>query len=243
MSVREAMENMRILAFDVSSSLAQFRKNYTTTSALTYSIPPPSSLKGLVGAFLGYRYGEVQEKLASMKFGLQVLSEIKKTRLMTNLINTKIDIAPLGISGSPRIQVRIEYVYEPRYRIYVATPDDEIMNDLKESLIQHKSHFTPYLGVAYCIANFHWYNEFDAIARELKTTSEVLTAVPKDWITQMDVQSGRRYMVERVPSNIDAYRTPKGYVDLVFDAKGLPISGKFSQPLYDVGKGEYIALV
>lgn len=237
------MEKVRVLAFDVNSSLAIFRKSYTTTSALTFSIPPFSSLRGLVGAILGLKYGEMQEKLKPALFGVQVLSEIVKTRIMTNLINTKISIAPLGIGGAPRIQVRAEYVHEPRYRVYCSIPDNKLMDDLKENLIQHKSYFTPYLGSAYCIANFQWVGEYFMNPRKLSTEIEVLTAVPKKWIKKMNVVGGRRYMVERLPSHIDKYRTPEEYIDMVFDAGGQPIQGKFLELLYELGTGNYIALI
>lgn len=237
------MTEVRVLSFDVSSTLAQFRKSYTTTSALTYSIPPPSSLRGLVGAIIGLQYGEMQKKLESARFGVQVLREIKKSRIMTNLINTKVDIAPLGIAGPPRIQVRFEYVYEPLYRIYFSSPNSEIMNSLKDMLVQHKSHFTPYLGTAYCIADCRWSMEYHGRLKEISGETEVLTAVPKDWIKKMSVREGTRYMVERVPTKIDRYRTPEGYIDLIFDAGGTPICGEFSQPLLELGDGERIAII
>ena len=237
------MTEVRVLSFDVGSTLAQFRKSYTTTSALTYSIPPLSSLRGLVGAIIGLPYGEMQNKLESAQFGIQILREIKKSRIMMNLINTKLDIAPLGIAGSPRIQVRFEYVYEPLYRIYFSSPDTEIMNRFKEMLIQHKSYFTPYLGTAYCIANFKWSGEHLGTFKDVSNETEVLTAAPKDWIKKMSINEGKRYMVERVPTKIDQHRTPEGYIDLIFDAGGAPISGEFNQPLLELNDGEKIAII
>ncbi|MDF1540071.1 MAG: type I-B CRISPR-associated protein Cas5b [Candidatus Thorarchaeota archaeon] len=237
------MTEVRILAFDVNSSLAQFRKNYTTTSTLTFSIPPPSSLRGLVGSILGLRYDEIQDKLETAQFGVQILSEIKKTRIMKNLINTKLDIAPLGIAGPPRIQVRSEYIHEPQYRVYFSSPDAEIIDGLKDRLIQHKSYFTPYLGKAYCIANFQWMNECHAHPKTVSGETTVLTAIPKSWVKRMSLQKGNRYMVERLPSLIDQHRTPKGYIDLIFDAGGAPIIGEFSHPLCDIGEGKHIALI
>lgn len=237
------MSKVRIVAFDVSSPLAQFRKNYTTTSALTFSIPPPSSLRGLVGAILGLRYGEMQEKLDSARFGVQVLTEIKKTRIMTNLINTKEYIGPLGRDPAPRIQVRYEYVYNPKYRVYFTSTDEELMDDLVRMLKEHKSYFTPYLGVAYCIANLEYVEEHKADSIKLTEESEVLTAVPKKWISRLSVTQGRRYMVERMPIAVDEYRTPKGYIDFVFDAGGAPLSGEFTEPLLHIGRGRHIAVV
>ncbi len=234
---------MRILSFDVSSSFAQFRKNYTTTSALTFSIPTPSSLRGLVGAIIGLRYDEAYDKLQSARFGVQVLSKISKARIMINLINTEHEVVPLGISGSPRIQVRYEYVRAPRYRIYFHSPNDGIMDRLADMLNAHKSYFTPYLGVAYCIADFQFVGNYEANPIRLSKENAVLTAVPKKWISNLSIQSGHKYMIERMPIAVDMDRTPKGYIDLVFDAGGNPLSGTFTEPMFDLGSGKYIALI
>ena len=44
---------MNILVFDLWSSYAHFKKPYTTTSPLTYSIPTRTSLAGILGALIG----------------------------------------------------------------------------------------------------------------------------------------------------------------------------------------------
>ncbi|MEM2142992.1 MAG: type I-B CRISPR-associated protein Cas5b, partial [Candidatus Thorarchaeota archaeon] len=147
---------MKVVAFDVSSPLAQFRKGYSTTSTLTFSIAPPSAVRGLIGAILGMTSAEIPDRLAEAKVGISVMSEVSKSRITANYINTKLGISPAHISGPARTQIRVEYVREPRYRIYFSVDDTEIMNRLREMLVAHKSHFTPDLGTACCIAQVTW---------------------------------------------------------------------------------------
>jgi len=48
---------MKVLVFDVSSDYAHFRQPYSTTSSLTYAIPPRTAIFGLIGAILGIDSG------------------------------------------------------------------------------------------------------------------------------------------------------------------------------------------
>ncbi len=236
------MADVSLIAFDVSSTLAQFRKNYTTTSALTFSIPPPSVLRGLTGSILGLPYPEAIASFKSCRFGIQVLSPISKVRITTNYINTKNGITPVLIKKNPHIQVRVEYVREPHYRIFVESTDTELLDRISNMIIAHKSIFTPYLGTACCIARLSWVGKFNGTAVKPSGECEVLTAVPRDWIRRMNVVRGKRYVFERVPLNVDESRTPLDYIDLAFDAGGGPVVVEVSEELYDIG-GSLIAIV
>ena len=44
---------MKVLVFDIYGDLAHFRKFYTTSSPLTFPFPPPSTIKGMLGAIIG----------------------------------------------------------------------------------------------------------------------------------------------------------------------------------------------
>jgi len=48
---------MKAVVFDVWSDYAHFRKPYTTTSSLTFTLPPPTAIAGLVGAIMGVESG------------------------------------------------------------------------------------------------------------------------------------------------------------------------------------------
>lgn len=45
---------MKILIFDLVEKFAHFRKYYTNSSSLTYSIPPRTTISGIIAADMGY---------------------------------------------------------------------------------------------------------------------------------------------------------------------------------------------
>jgi CRISPR-associated protein Cas5h len=45
---------MKVLVFDVWGEFGHFRKHYTTTSPLTYSIPPRTAIAGMIAAIEGF---------------------------------------------------------------------------------------------------------------------------------------------------------------------------------------------
>ena len=74
---------MKVISFKLWGDFAHFRRFDTTTSPLTYSIPPPSSLRGLIGAILGFSSNEYPEVFNSVNaaIGIKSIGPIRKTRL------------------------------------------------------------------------------------------------------------------------------------------------------------------
>ena len=50
--------NGKVLVFEVYGKYAHFKKPYTTTSPLTYSIPSRTALTGIIGAIIGIEKNE-----------------------------------------------------------------------------------------------------------------------------------------------------------------------------------------
>ena len=83
----------KILVFDVWGEYAHFRKYYTTTSPLSFSIPPRTAISGLMGAIIGLSKDEYLKYFSKeqAQIAVRILNPIKKVRLAENLINTKDD--------------------------------------------------------------------------------------------------------------------------------------------------------
>ena len=45
------------LAFDIAGPIAMFRRPYTTTSSVSFPLPPPTAVAGLIGAIVGLNNG------------------------------------------------------------------------------------------------------------------------------------------------------------------------------------------
>lgn len=219
---------METIVFDVFGDLALFRKFYTNTSILTYPFPPPSAIKGLVGAILGIEREALPGEFENIEVSISIKNPVKKIRFSLNYINTKDKNFTLR-RNPPRIQVPTEFVKEPFYRIYIRNLKDEYGKALKNLLKEHKSIYTPYLGISELIANFEYVGAFETVDKvgETYVNSVVPLKYAKVLLLENVVLS---LFKERVPLHIDEKRIVKEYIDVVIekDGKPIPIDGKYS---------------
>lgn len=214
---------MNLLVFDVGGPLAHFKKYYATTSALTYSIPPKTSLYGLVGAILGLSKAEnaylehFQDKSCLM--GLKLLREPKSQRLGINLRPNR---DRFKVNPKPTMH---EFVQEPRYRIFFHHRNEALQDRLEISLRNHTSVFTPSLGLANLLCNFEWVDKCEV---ERKTSSEAVwvdSVVPRSQFRSFG-EMGDAEIVEQTMFAIemDTGRRVTERDDILFDRRGNPIN-------------------
>lgn len=221
----------KVLVFDLWGDYAHFKKIETTTSPLSYSIPTGTALSGIIAAILGKARDSYYLLFSSenAKLAIRLLNPIKKRRININLINTneKGGFYLWDIKNAPRSPTPFEFVKEPKYRIYIWFNDKDkeakgAYVDLKEFLQQHKSFYTPYLGIAGMIANFNFIGEFDANIQYSKNEEIIHTVVRKDK-SRLIIEEGKRYIVERIPICMDTNRVVQEYGDVFFEANAKPI--------------------
>lgn len=127
---------MKTLVFDVFGDYGHFRKYYTTSSPLTFSFPPPPTVKGMLGAIAGIDKKEYLKVFSeeNCKVAIRILNPIKKIRLGLNLINTKGNywIPYKAKNHEARTQVKTEFVKDAAYRIYFMHKDNDLFEDIVE---------------------------------------------------------------------------------------------------------------
>jgi len=82
---------MEILSFKISGKMAHFRKYYANNTAFSFSIPPRTTLMGIVAAAMGWPKDSYYDDLASenIQFGIRVLSPLKKSFHRLNFLSIK----------------------------------------------------------------------------------------------------------------------------------------------------------
>lgn len=153
---------MKVLVFDIIGDYAHFRQPYSTTSSLTYAVPPRTAIFGLIGAILGIDSGgfgksnhfEILENV-NLKTSVRILNPIEKIRFNMNYINTK------DSPKSSNIQVPVEMVKAPAYRIYVSG-EEKFLIKLKNMIENKQSYYTPYLGISELIATTRYVGFYEA---------------------------------------------------------------------------------
>ena len=219
---------MEALIFDVFGEYGCFRIPYTTTSVVSYPFPPRTAITGLVAAILGLKKESYEHIFneENSQISIQVLSPLKKIRVGLNLNDTKHGITLKEISKktkTPRTQIPFEFIKDCNYRIYIWLKDKELFNKLEEHLSSHTSVYTPYLGVAFGLADFKFIGKYKT---EKKSGEEILihSVVPKKYINNMIVQSDKKYLViNRVPHYMNNLREVTKFEDFIYEAEGKPI--------------------
>ncbi len=158
---------MEVLSFKVSGKLAHFRKYYANNTAFSFSIPPRTTLMGMVAAAMGWERDSYYEKLASenIHFGVRVMSPLKKAFHRLNFLSIK-TLGDLAKSFSSdfrgeggRIQTPFEVVSgwnlpkdEVVYQIYIASTTEG--KEVFESIKNHFINSYPIFNITFGVANF-----------------------------------------------------------------------------------------
>lgn len=213
-----------VLSFDISGPFGQYKKPYTTACPLSYSVPTPTAILGMIGAILGLGREEYSTKLqdAGIKIAIGINNPVKKIRMSFNLreaglYNEKTDT----ITIEKRVpQIKCEFLKDCSYRIYV-TGDSELLNKLRDAVKSGDSYYTPSLGVAQCLAKVTYVGMFAAEDVKVTTQTEMSTVVPADY--KICVQPKRTYYKETLPVTMSADRRAT-YRAVIFDPGGDNIS-------------------
>ena len=90
---------MKILTFRLQGKMAHFRRYYSNSSALTYTIPPRTTVIGIVAGLLGYPRDSYYDffSLDHCRIALTIGSRLKKQMQKMNLLMIK---SPNDLNGS-----------------------------------------------------------------------------------------------------------------------------------------------
>ena len=212
-----------ILIFDIWGDYAHFKKIYATTSAVSYAVPPKTSLYGYMGAILGLPKADNAYLTAfadkQCLLGISVLNSIIMKRLGTNLRPN------LGRTADNPKPTLTEYVYQPRYRLYVTHQDGFFYDELRAALQEHRSVFTPSLGLAGLVSNFAWVGEVTAEVIRPVEAVRIHSVIPRRYLVELDataIQTGEYELVEQsmyaVEMNMEREVTERD--DILFNRRG-----------------------
>jgi len=223
----------KILVFEIWGDYAHFKKIYATTSAVSYVIPPKTTIYGYISAMLGLSK-EKNEYLNSFKegsclIGLQIMNPIIMQRINTNLRAVLGRMKPNG----NRKPTMVEYVYQPKYRLYFHHIDSKIYNQLKNSLVEHTSVYTPSLGLANLISNFKWVGEY-SVMKKGGDNIPINSVIPRSKFIQFDIDgsitNGNEIVeVSQFSVEMDNERNVTKRDDILLDRKGKPINASVKE--------------
>jgi CRISPR-associated protein Cas5h len=220
---------MRTLIFDIAGEYALFKKPYSPMSPVSYPLPPPPTVLGMLGAVLGYEKTDYHQQLnwEQVRIGVALRQPTRVFRAALNLLQTKTGtdsfFRPLD-GQNTHTQVPCEFLRQPAFRLYVAGLPATVMDKLAERLRSGRSAYTVTLGWANCLADVTWIG--DAPTQPLTTDEwQAVTAVPLTADVKIHYENQRRYHRMRIPAVMNGERVVTRYQEIVLAEDGQPIRG------------------
>ncbi|MFW6015837.1 MAG: type I-B CRISPR-associated protein Cas5b [bacterium] len=237
----------KILCFDIWAEYAHFKKYYTTTSPLTFSIPPKTTIYGIIGAILGLGKEEYLNYFTTGEchIGIQINKPIKKSRINLNLIDTK--KAKMMSRIKTRTQIKTEFLKDVGYRIYFTHKNKEIYNKLKQLIKNHKTVYSISLGLSENLANFEYIDEYSyRIVEDNEVWVNILTALKiGNSVSKGDIdfsEDGKEYFSDKVALEMKPDREVLDYGQIVFERNGKTIKAK-PKKYYKLNNGDNCFLI
>ncbi len=214
---------MKCLAFDIWGKYGHFRKFYTTSSPLTFAFPPRTALIGLLSSILGINKNEYINYFSKneSQIGISLIKPVKKSRISYNLIDTK--SAKLFSIYQNHTQVTYEVLMDCAYKIYFTHNNEELYQSLKEYLINHKSFYTPCLGLSEFIANFKYDNEYEIEKINNTEFIYIHSIVPFQDDLLVKFEDGKEYFKDTLPNEMKADREVIEFKKFLYEKNGYPI--------------------
>lgn len=232
----------RVLVFDLFGYYGYFRKYYTTTSPLSFSIPPRTAIAGLIAAILGYSKESYVDILSRKKANISVgiVNPIKKVRFSENLIDTRDDRKYMRWCKN-HTQIRFEFLKDPCFRIYFWHSNPDIYTSALEYVQSHRCVFTPCLGISEHLADFKFIGEFPVIKREGQISC-LVSAIREDLIEDLTFEEGCEYISESLPNEMTKDRIVIEYTPFLFERNGHEVHAVIHQS-WEMPDGRSIAVM
>lgn len=164
---------MKVISFDIEGKFAHFRKFHGNNTAMSYSIPPRTTIAGMLAAIMGEEKGSYYKnyQTQNLQIGIRVLSDLKKSFHRLNLLMIKGNNDFRG--GKGRVQTPFEVITgkdlkkdSVKYRIYIASGENREPFDLiSEKLKDNNRQFNLSLGIAGFTAFVSNVQEFTAFEK------------------------------------------------------------------------------
>ncbi len=150
---------MSIIAFKLTGDYAHFSHPATIYSSLTYPVPPKTAIMGFLGAVIGE---EEYYRLSNIRYSIKIDNPIIKKSFVFNgikfALSSNMHIKEGYQDSSEKKQFYRELICSPAYTVFVdlSALDSSYQERITQYLKEHKTAFTPYLGINFCLADFEW---------------------------------------------------------------------------------------
>ncbi len=214
-----------IIVFDVYGEWAHFKRPYTTTSPLTFDLPSPPTVIGLLGAILGIdRKDYLRELGRRCRVSVALKQSPQKLKTGLKFLDTTKSTASFrALQKQPHSPIGTELLCNPELRLFCALGDKTQDQALQTRLREHRPYYIPSLGLAWCLVDFEWIGSFQA--KHVQPTDEiaVLGWLPQSAIAEPKLEADKRYHMMTLPITMEPDRRVTRYDDIIYEHSGQSI--------------------
>lgn len=219
----------KVLVFDIWADYAHFKKYFTTMSPLSFSVPPRTVLSGIIGAIAGIDK-ETNPEIFSKEISLltlQINKPVKKIKITSN--NIKATSLKHLYRYENHKPTNYEFLKNYCLRIFFSHQDSELYNKVKDCLVNHKSFYTPCLGISACLADFSFIGEYEYVTKTDDNFIFFNSLVPVDLIAEIDFQNDNEMQKSVLPNVMKNNREVTEYREFLYDVLAKPIKIKLKE--------------
>ncbi|MFZ7120020.1 MAG: CRISPR-associated protein Cas5 [Eubacteriaceae bacterium] len=235
---------MKIISFHLRGKMAHFRKFYSNSSALSYFVPPRTTICGIVAGLLGLGRDKYYEVFSINHFHVAMNSEkpLKKTIQTLNYLMIK---SPRDLNGSQEhhSQTPTELIIPQDinlnfidYKIFISHENQDITEQLI-NIFSNEGEFYKSMGACMSLGsafNLGWIDSMEILEGETiekKSENLISSAIPLDKIKRINLESkGLDYKIikEELPLEFNNNRqiTSRGLKDIIINISGRGIYGE-----------------
>ncbi|MBE7358746.1 CRISPR-associated protein Cas5 [Campylobacter sp. RM12327] len=225
-----------LIAFDLWGDYAHFSHPATIYSSLTYPVPPKTAIMGLLGAIIGLKE---YEKLGDLKYSVKLNASLKKKTMIFNgikmALSSSMKLADGYQDASQKKQFYRELICEPNYTIYLNLEnlDKYFQDQIYKNIKEHKSVYTPYLGINFCLADFKFkeIKNFNKIEDEKIYVSSFV--LENDFIFEKDNFSAKLSSYT-MPCDVENNRIFKEFKNFIIEINLGKLLAKNSGEIYEI---------
>lgn len=238
---------MKIISFHLRGKMAHFRKVYSNSSALSYTIPPRTTIIGIIAGLLGRHRDEYYEEFALDRCHVAVAScsSIKKNMQKLNLLMVK-KANDFNGSAEYHSQTATEFIIPQSirdgfidYKIWLHHKDKYIMKEIEKTMVAGSGGYRSYgisigLGTAF---NLGWLENCTTVEGEEineENDKPILSVIPSRKLVEIlsdpILEGGYRLIKEEIPLEFDSQRciTERGLGNMVISLNSKPVPARMN---------------
>lgn len=224
---------MRCFAFRLWGKYGHFRKFFTTASAISHDFPPPTTIRGLVGAVVGLERGECIQKTKDLAVGIIIEKVEDKFFIGLNLLNLKYRVFT-------RTQANRQVLVNPSYIVYVCG-QGQVYEKFVRMVTNSESYYTPYLGKSSYLCQMEPIGEFEA--GSVKKSNSICGVFPCNLVENvdnlMDLTKDNELFRDRIPVSFEVGRIEPKYTDVFYVIGNKELRGEFKvEDIYKEPRGK-----